>query len=53
MDELGDGAGAAGDDEDAEVTMAWAAIVSIAATVAGMLSSATKTASKADFQSAK
>src|SRR6267154_3801641 len=52
MDKLGDGAGAAGD-EDVVAAMVWAAIVSITATAAGMSSSASKTASKADFQSAK
>ena len=55
---VGVGVGAAGCDNDGDVVagkdvMAWAAICSIAAAAAGMSSSASKTASKADFQSAK
>jgi len=55
---LGVGIGAAGCDDDGDIVarkdvMAWAAICSITAAVAGMSSSVLKTASKADFQSSK
>jgi hypothetical protein len=57
-DGLGNSAGVSGDNDDGDVlagedAMDLAAICSITATAAGMSSLASKTASKADFQSVK